>query len=278
MTVGTGWAPVVMGDNLLSDNPELYEAVFPDPGHLGGRFVDGVVRRFGGGRLLVDLGCGTGRDAGFLAGAGYEVTGVDCSAAMLAYARARHPDVAFAAGRFETLALGRRFEVATCLDSALLSCHTNAALAGALAAFRTHLLDGGLLVVELRNGAFLLGDDELVAEDRSGSVVLGGTEVRWRSRLRVDHARQLLRRSRRWEWDGAEALEQSSAWRLLFPLELAYFLEVAGFEVLASFDRPGPRTPEVWSDACALQTALTGDRLHVVARAVAPPKDTKEQP
>jgi SAM-dependent methyltransferase len=47
---------------------------------------------------VVDLGCGSGIWAAELLGAGYEVVGVDASAAMLAIGRERAPEASFAQG------------------------------------------------------------------------------------------------------------------------------------------------------------------------------------
>jgi SAM-dependent methyltransferase len=47
---------------------------------------------------VADLGCGPGRVAAFLAAHGLDVVGVDVSQAMLAVARAAHPDVRFEQG------------------------------------------------------------------------------------------------------------------------------------------------------------------------------------
>ena len=48
------------------------------------------------GSLVLDAGCGSGRDAKFLASAGYTVIGVDYSKGMIAEARTRVPEVGFA--------------------------------------------------------------------------------------------------------------------------------------------------------------------------------------
>ena len=56
-----------------------------------------------GGRLL-DLGCGTGEDALFLAGVGFDVTAVDPSPGMIERARAKAAARGVAAVRFEVLA------------------------------------------------------------------------------------------------------------------------------------------------------------------------------
>ena len=170
------------------------------------------------------------------------------------------------------LALGRRFDVITCLDSALLYCHTNADLTAFLDRCRAHLEPGGLLVAEMRNGAFFLGNTELLDGVRTRTVVWEGVSYTSHTRLWIDHAAQLLRRRREWWWPGAQPLVQRSAWRLLFPQELRHFLDHAGFDVLALFDSPGPRTEppwapdEPWTADAGLSEALSGDRLHLVAR------------
>jgi SAM-dependent methyltransferase len=50
------------------------------------------------GERILDAGCGTGRHIGRLLAAGATVTGLDLSEGMLAVARSRFPDVAFAQG------------------------------------------------------------------------------------------------------------------------------------------------------------------------------------
>ncbi|MEU4443659.1 class I SAM-dependent methyltransferase [Actinosynnema sp. NPDC050801] len=265
-----------MSENLLTDNPGLYEQQFPDPDHVAARFAHDVVTRFGAGRsevgrlgagrTLLDVGCGTGRDAGHLAGLGHEVVGLDSSERMVRHARAHHPAAEFVLGDMRTFDLGRRFDVITCLDSALLYCHTNADLDDFLRRCRDHLEPGGLLVAEMRNGAFFLGNTELLDGVRSRTVVWEGVSYTSHTRLWIDHAAQLLRRRREWWWPGAQPLVQRSAWRLLFPQELRYFLDHAGFDVLALFDSPGPRTDEPWVPDAELREDLFGDRLHLVAR------------
>ncbi|MBO4206394.1 methyltransferase domain-containing protein [Micromonospora echinofusca] len=263
--------PVVATANLLTDNPELYEAQFPDPQHAAATFVDDLVRRFapqtGPGRRLLDVGCGTGRDAGHLARIGYAATGLDTSARMLEHARRHHRQARFVAADMRDFDLGTRFDVVTCLDSALLYCHRNADLTAFLGRCHAHLVPGGLLVAEMRNGAYFLGNTDLLDAPRTRTVTWQGVPYTSRTRLWIDHAGQLLRRERVWTWpDGGRPLVQTSAWRLLFPQELRHLLDAAGFDVLALFDRPGPRTDPPWRPDADLSTTLSGDRLHLVAR------------
>jgi SAM-dependent methyltransferase len=52
----------------------------------------------GGGGLVGDLGCGTGRVTTYLAGLGLDVFGVDLSPEMVAVARAEYPELRFEVG------------------------------------------------------------------------------------------------------------------------------------------------------------------------------------
>ncbi|MEU2287099.1 class I SAM-dependent methyltransferase [Streptomyces sp. NPDC013178] len=254
--------------NLLTDNPELYEARFPDPDRLAARWTEGCLRRHRAGRRVLDMGCGTGRDAAHLHAVGRTVTGADISEAMLAHARAHHPGPAYVHADLHGFDLGRDvFDAVVCLDSALLYCHTNDQLDAFLTSCRRALAPGGLLVAEMRNGAYFLGRTDLLDAPTVNSFTWQGTAYRSHTTLTVDRTAQLLHRTRVWTADdGSEPVEQRSAWRLLFPQELRHLLTAHGFEVLELHDGPGPRTEPPWQDGQLAGDRTDKDRLHVVAR------------
>jgi len=67
-------------------------------------YADAVAE--GGGGLVGDLGCGTGRMTGHLRRIGLDVVGLDLSPGMLAVARRAHPDLACATATMAALPLG----------------------------------------------------------------------------------------------------------------------------------------------------------------------------
>ncbi|MBF5001844.1 class I SAM-dependent methyltransferase [Nocardia sp. BSTN01] len=264
--------PVLFSENLLTDNPALYERTFPDTGERNARFVADLVTRYGTRASVdvLDVGSGTGRDAGRLTELGYRVRGVDISPRMVEYARTRYPAVDFSVGDARTLDAGAQVDVLTCLGSTLLHLHDTADLVAALDRFAACLRADGVLILEMRNGAFLLTDRgrrELLDEDLVRTVDWEGMTYTSQTSLSLDLPAQLLRRQRIWTWPGCiEPVAQHTAWRLLFPQELRHLLTAAGFDVLALFDAPGPLTTPRWPADGVLSEQLDGDRLHVVAR------------
>lgn len=65
---------------------------FPGTYYLAFRDIPGLLEQHVAGRVALDFGCGAGRSTRFLKELGFEATGVDISAAMLAHAQARDPD------------------------------------------------------------------------------------------------------------------------------------------------------------------------------------------
>ncbi|MDQ0585437.1 class I SAM-dependent methyltransferase [Streptomyces rishiriensis] len=265
--------PTTAARNLLTDNPELYEARFPDPDRLAARWTEDCLRRHDAGPRVLDIGCGTGRDAAHLHSAGRRVTGADLSPTMLAHARLHHPGPEYVCADLHGFDLGRgAFDAVVCLDSALLYCHTNDQLDAFLSSCRRALAPGGLLVGEMRNGAYFLGRTDLLDTPTVASFVWQGTAYRSATTLTVDRTAQLLRRTRVWTADdGSAPVEQRSAWRLLFPQELRHLLAAHGFEVLELHDGAGPRTEPPWQEGRLPGEATDADRLHVVARLTTTP-------
>lgn len=260
-------------ENLLTDNPELYEARFPDTGRLAARWAEDCLRRHGAGNRVLDIGCGTGRDAAHLHAAGRTVVAADLSDAMLAHARTHHPGPDYRRADLRDFDLRELdlheepFNAVVCLDSALLYCHTNAELDGFLASCRRSLAPGGLLVAEMRNGAYFLGRTGLLDAPAVNGFSWQGTTYTSTTTLSVDRTAQLLRRTRIWTADdGSPPHEQHSAWRLLFPQELRHLLAAHGFEALDLYDGPGPRTQPAWQEGDAPGGSADRDRLHLVAR------------
>jgi SAM-dependent methyltransferase len=98
-------------------------------------------------RTLLDVGCGTGRHLENLRDH-YAVEGLDLNPDLLAVARARNPEVPLHEGDMTQFALGRRFDVVTCLFSSIGYVKSVENMRRAVAQMAGHLEPGGILVME----------------------------------------------------------------------------------------------------------------------------------
>jgi len=196
------------------------------------------------GAMILDAGCGNGRHAVPLAGAGYRVVGLDGSEALLAAARravhgGRQPR--FVRGSYSMLPFKpASFDAVLCLGTAL-GYVGDAADRAALREFRRVLARGGRLVIETLHrgeiGARLPEHEERPLA--SGDVL--------RFERRFDRARGVMHEAQRLD----QASPRSYELRVYAEHELRRMLESAGFAVvarhatLAGEGEPSPATPLV---------------------------------
>jgi ubiquinone/menaquinone biosynthesis C-methylase UbiE len=99
------------------------------------------------GMRLLDVACGTGSHLQHLK-EHFQVEGLDVSPQMVELARRKLPDVPLHVADMADFDLGRRFDVVTCLFSSIGYLKTIERVRQALACLASHVLPGGLLIVE----------------------------------------------------------------------------------------------------------------------------------
>ncbi len=236
--------------NLLYDNPELYEQIYPGSADVVrracGTFLDGTPA------TLLDFGCGTGRDLACFADAGIACVGVDLQPGMIEYARSRRPGIDFRVGDMRDIRLGRDFDVVTCLGWALANLHTPTDIARAMATFAAHARPGTLVVLHLPNG---IADQDGHGMRHRFVIDTPDFHATAEATYTFDRRSQLLTRRRTWRIPDRRRHEDFVRFRLMFPMELEHYLTSHGFTVLGMYDN----TELVDSD-------LSGSVLYVVAR------------
>ena len=234
--------------------PELYDR------HLGPVLFEPYARDLANrlhlqdGVRLLELACGTGRVAIPLAEAGFEVTGLDRSAAMLEVARSRAAEAdAVANGRLTLVEgdmsefeLGGTFGLIVIAFRSFQMLLTPEAERSCLQSARRQLRPGGLIAINLfdpRLDGMVPGtiarDEPLigrtVVHPESGNVVQ--VEVLERTNHTVD---QLLEETWRFTEFSAPGVvlrqeEEVLRMRWLYRYEMRYLLELSGFEVVAEY-------------------------------------------
>lgn len=129
---------------------EIYDRFYSWKDYAGeARRVREVVRRYGPhpAHSLLDVGCGTGEHLRYLS-RHFDVTGVDQNRRMLAVARRKLPRARWVPGRMQTFRLRDRFDVITCLFSAIGYARSESDLVRILRNFAEHLRPEGIVIVE----------------------------------------------------------------------------------------------------------------------------------
>lgn len=235
-----------------ADYARLYDAMYGSKDYTREcDAVEGAVRRYGDGgayRALLDLGCGTGNHSVPLARRGYDVTGVDLSADMVAIAERKAADAGivarFEAGDMRTASLGRTFDVAVIMFAALGYLIADADVAAALANVQRHLRPGGLLLFDVWNRTTLLREgarDRITVSDEPGRQLIkaalrtmdpSGTHVNVRMRV--------------WDIEGATVAASADETHRMRPFteaELERFLRDGGLTPRAFFAFPDLDAP-----------------------------------
>jgi SAM-dependent methyltransferase len=112
-------------------------------------YVDALLQRHGiTGRELLEFGSGTGRHACLLAQRGYQVHGLERSAAMVAAAR-KVPGFSCQQGDITTSRLERRFDAILALFHVVSYQTSNSAVQAVFANAAFHLKPGGLFIFDV---------------------------------------------------------------------------------------------------------------------------------
>jgi 2-polyprenyl-3-methyl-5-hydroxy-6-metoxy-1,4-benzoquinol methylase len=187
---------------------------------------------------VVEWGAGTGRLSVPLAKAGFDVTAVEESEAMIEQGRPKSDAVEWIHGHMRSAKLGRRYGLAICAFNSFLCLRSQEDALAFLRNAREHLEPGGLLGIEVST----FSPEEL--SDTPGSPSLRhdftrelpqGTLERF-SVSRYDAAKQLLSMRLFYElYDQEWKLENKRMHELIIRIvgcgELELMLRAAGFEV-----------------------------------------------
>lgn len=221
---------------------ETYDLLYQDKDYLDEcQLIDRIFKTHGGGRThsVLDLGCGTGNHALPLAQMGYEVTGIDRSAEMLARARAKAAGVPgldgveFLEADIRTLELGRRYDGAIMMFAVLGYQQKNADVLSALNSLRRHLSDDGIFIFDIWYGPAVLRQRP---SDRFKEIPTPSGKVLRHASGELDTRNHTCTVNYHlWQLDGENLVsetKESHLMRYFFPLELEGLLEQSGFSLI----------------------------------------------
>lgn len=216
---------------------DAYDLLYQDKDY--GRecdFLEAIFQRCGlKDRAILDLGCGTGGHAIPLTQRGYHVVGVDRSPIMLEIARrkaqAAGAAVEFVEGDIRDVNLGRTFDAVIAMFAVMCYQTSNADLAAVCRTARRHLKPGGGFAFDGWHGPGVLTD----RPTQRVKIVQDGKRrvVRFTEPVLDTMAHTVETRFKVWIIDGERIVsetDETHMMRFLFPQEISFFLETAGFE------------------------------------------------
>ncbi len=229
-----------------------YNLLYKDKDYAGeAEYVRGLIARHcPEPRTVLDLGCGTGRHDLLLSQMGYEITGVDQSAEMLAIAKAnadqsQSQSLDFIQGDIRSVRLGTTFDVVISLFHVISYQTTNEDLAAAFATARTHLKPGGIFIFDCWYGPAVLTDRPAVRvkrlEDDSISVKRIAEPVMHPNDNLVDVNYHVFIRDK--SSDAVEEVLETHRMRYLFRPELELLLRECGMSVVEASEWLTGREP-----------------------------------
>jgi SAM-dependent methyltransferase len=149
----------------FADYARYYDPLYQDKDYLAEcDMIEAIFRTHGKGLVssVLDLGSGTGNHAIPLAKRGYEVSGLDCSEAMLTIARSKVANISEAAsvvfyqGDIRSFELKQRFDAALMMFAVLGYQLENTDVLSSLRVARQHLKPEGLLIFDVWYGPAVL--------------------------------------------------------------------------------------------------------------------------
>lgn len=186
-------------------------------------------------KTILDLGCGTGGHALILARRGYKVTGMDRSPSMLQIAREKVAkeglEIEFIEGDITNITLERKFDTIIAMFAVMSYQTTNCAIASVCKLSKESLTTGGLFMFDCWHGPAVI-IERPVPRIKEVTLPNGETIIRF-TEPQIDilnHIVNVSFRVLRLKGNTFVETNETHPMRFLFPQEIRYFLEVAGFE------------------------------------------------
>lgn len=212
--------------NMFYRCPELYDEVNAETGRAVADSCAGLIAEYAAhARTVLDLGCGTGRELGHLAGR-FRCVGVDVQPQLVEYARRRHPEVDVLAGDLRDFRLGRTMDVILCLGNTLAYLPDDDGLRAAFGTFATHAQAGTLLIV----GTQLVPVERI--EPRTARVETPGLRAEVTVRYEWNPGTRTNTMYRDWRRDDGRVHHDTIRRRVLDRDELERGLADAGFALV----------------------------------------------
>jgi SAM-dependent methyltransferase len=201
---------------------------------------------------ILELGCGTGKLSIPLAEAGFSVTGLDNSPALLKFAASKNDKVRWIEGDMRSFDLNERFALIMLPSNNLGHLHTFEDFENCVNSVKRHLLPNGVFVIDV-----FVPNLNLLLRSAEGENALdeydspdGQGRVRVTARSRYEPTTQIVRTTTFRKIAGQPDVVGSLDLKMYFPSELEALVRCAGLNMVARY---GDHAGEAFDDASRFQ-------------------------
>jgi len=228
------------------DSVSEIDAIYRDGAHYDLMWGHGYVEfwlsqaRASGGPIL-ELGCGTGKLSIPLAEAGFSVTGLDNSPALLKFAASKNEDVQWIEGDMRGFDLDERFALIMLPSNNLGHLHTPEDFENCIASVKRHLLPGGAFVIDVfvpnLNLLLRCAEGEYTLDEYDSPE--GQGRVRVIAQSRYESTTQIVRTTTIRKIAGHPDVVGSLDLKMYFPRELEALVRCNGLDLVARYGDHG---------------------------------------
>ena len=235
------------------DKPFLWESEQNSRVNKECKFLDKLFKKYNIQKIL-DVGCGAGSHCVELKKLGYSPMGIDLNKKLIQHARKKSSEINFSVGDQKGLKFDKEFDAIYSLCTVIAYTITNEDLFKTLKSYHKSLKKNGLLVIDTLNPIIFIDKVEYKHEWKDKKNSLGLYAIRKFSidenkQLSIDEATFYNAKTKK------KVSSDRSIKRMIFPQEMRFFLEQAGFSVI-----------NFYGDFDFKHKKLDGHRMIIVAR------------
>ena len=213
------------------ENPEVWIPTSEEDAKKEIPFLIKLFKKYGKIKTILDVGCGMGRHISLLSKKGYSCEGVEPHPKMIEYATQHYPEVTYKVNSMQDIKYKNQFDAVMCIFSIIVFNKSNEEAMKTFRNFYNALKKNGILILEtfncinwIANPSFRKEFEEIDKEKNERVV--------YREWINTNNQSYI---SKRTYYDLKTKKKKGSFTkesRMFFPLELKFFLEQAGFEIL----------------------------------------------
>jgi len=219
------------GSKFSFERPEVWIPTSEEDAKKEIPFLIKIFKKYGKIKTILDVGCGMGRHTHLLSKKGYKCEGVEPHPKMIEYAKKHYPEVTYKVNSMQDINYKNQFDAVMCIFSIIVFNKSNEEAIKTFKNFYRALKKNGILILETFNCINWISNPSFRKEFQEVDKQ-NNEKVVYREWINTNNQSYVSERTYYDLKTGKKKGSFTKESRMFFPLELKFFLEQAGFEVL----------------------------------------------